>query len=225
MKKVVALLLVVCLLCGLVGCRKGITIPDVSQTDESTCKTLLAGKGLIPKVEYQYDDKVEKGLVIDTMPTIGSKVYEDDIVTVIVSKGKRRYDLADALGAMYNVTGIQNFSWGDDGQKQTKGFYGPYVEEEYLYIEMFLCCKSYSQIEFYDDFGSASITDTFDKTVPIKVIYSSKKVDNNGGKTSFKVKIPLSDLGVQKPTNLYIEFDFLVAGKRQTFKAEFDLTW
>ena len=90
---------------------------------------------------------------------------------------------------------------------------------------MFLCCKSYSQIEFYDDFGSASITDTFDKTVPIKVIYSSKKVDNNGGKTSFKVKIPLSDLGVRKPTNLYIEFDFLVAGKRQTFKAEFDLTW
>lgn len=90
MKKVVALLLVVCLLCCVVGCRKGITIPDVSKTDESTCKTLLAGKELIPKVEYQYDDKVEKGLVIDTMPTIGSKVYEDDIVTIIVSKCRRR---------------------------------------------------------------------------------------------------------------------------------------
>ena len=90
---------------------------------------------------------------------------------------------------------------------------------------MYLCCKSEYQIEFYGDFGTASVNDSFDKTIPIKVIYNSKKVDNKGGRTDFEVKIPLSDLGVQKPTNINIKFDFLVNEERESFQAGFDLTW
>ena len=72
---------------------------------------------------------------------------------------------------------------------------------------------------------SASINDSFDKTVPIDVIYDSKTVNNTGKETEFEVKIPLSDLGVQKPTNIYIEFDFFVNNTRENFEAGFDLTW
>jgi hypothetical protein len=54
---------------------------------------------------------------------------------------------------------------------------------------------------------------------------ASSVINNNGEATEFELKIPLTDLGVQKPTNVYVELDFLVNGERKTFKASFDLTW
>ena len=202
-----------------------IKIPDIEKLDITTAKTLLAGKGLIPKVEYEYHNNYDYDMVIRTEPTIGSDVDEDTPVTLYVCKGPSYYELPDAVGYMYNVNNIDDFSWGDDGKPRTKGFYTPYVKEGYLYIPMYLKCTSKYSIEFYEDFGTASINDSFDKTVPIKVIYDNKVVNNKGGVTEFEVKIPLSDLGVQKPTNIYVNFDFYVNYKRETFKAGFDLTW
>lgn len=204
---------------------KTIKIPDIEKLDVATAKTLLVGKGLIPKVEYEYNNDYDYDLVIRTEPAIGSEVEEDTPVTLYVCKGPKYYALPDAVGYISNVNNIDAFSSGDDGKPCTKGFYVPYVKEGYLYIPMFLKCTSKYSIEFYDDFGTASINDSFDKTVPIKVIYDNKSVNNNGEITEFEVKIPLSDLGVQKPTNIYIEFDFYVNSKRETFEACFDLTW
>ena len=204
---------------------KLIKIPDVEKLDVDTAKTLLAGKGLIPKVEYEYNNYYDYDLVIYTEPDIGSQVEEDTPVTLYVCKGPKYYELSDSVGYMKNVYNIDAFSWGDNGEKQTKCFYNPYVKEGYLYIPMELHCTSKYSIEFYSDFGTASINDSFDKTVPIKVIYDSKIVNNKGEVTSFKVKIPLSDLGVQKPTNIYIKFDFYVNNQRETFEAGFNLTW
>ena len=95
----------------------------------------------------------------------------------------------------------------------------------FLYIPMYLKCVSNYALSFYGDCGTASINDTFDKTVPIIIIYDAKTVDNNGGKTCFTAQIPLSDLGIQRPTNINIKFDFLVDGERKNFQASFDLTW
>ena len=185
----------------------------------------IASKGLIPKVEYEYHNGYDYDLVIRTNPAIGSSVEEDTPVTLYVCKGPQYYELPDAVGVIRNVENIDAFSWGDDGKPRTKGFYTPYVEEGYLYIPIYLMCKSKYSIEFYDDFGTASINDSFDKTVPIKVIYDNKTVNNKGETTNFKVRIPLSDLGVQTPTNIYIEFDFYVNSKREDFRANFNLTW
>ena len=204
---------------------KTIKIPDIENLDVATAKTLLAGKGLIPKVEYEYHNDYDYDLVIRTNPAIGSTVGEDTPVTLYVCKGPAYYELPHAVGYMTDVNNINSFSWGDNGEKQTKGFYAPYVKEGYLYIPMFLMCTSKYIIEFYGDFGTASINDSFDKTVPIDVIYDSKTVNNTGKETEFEVKIPLSDLGVQKPTNIYIEFDFFVNNTRENFEAGFDLTW
>lgn len=228
-KIALCLLLVFVSCCGMWSCGENsdklIKIPDVEKLDVDTAKTLLAGKGLIPKVEYVYHNDYDYDEVVRTNPAIGSDVEEDTPVTLYVCKGPSYYTSPDAVGYMYNVNNIDPFSWGDDGEKQTKWFYAPYVEEGYLYIPMVLCCTSKYDIEFYDDFGTASINDSFDKTVPVKVIYDSKKVDNKGGETYFEVKIPLSDLGVQKPTNIYVEFDFYVNSRRENFKAGFNLTW
>ena len=182
---------------------------------------------MIPKVEYEYHNDYDYDLVIRTEPAIGSEVEEDTPVTLYVCKGPLYYELPDNVGWMSNINGVEDFIWDDDDPNGvgTKNFYRMRLETGYLYIPIKLNFKSQYNVEFYGDFGTASINDTFDKTIPIKVIYDSKNVDNNGGDTFFEVKIPLSDLGVQKPTNIYIEFYFLVNGKREDFTAGFDLTW
>jgi len=50
-------------------------------------------------------------------------------------------------------------------------------------------------------------------------------IDNTGKITYFDFKIPLSDLGVQKPTNLHIRYYLSVNGERKTGRAKFVLTW
>ncbi len=198
-----------------------LTVPDVVDADESTAKNILSSNGLIPSVKYDYDDSIEEGNVIKTEPSVGSTVDKNAKITVYVSKGPSYYNLKGSVGYMYNINNINQFSWDDD----TKGFYRPYVDNGYLYIDMYLCCVSKYKISFYDDFGTASINDSFDKTVPIEIIYDNQSVDNAGKKTEFTAKIPLDDLSVKKPTNLYISFDFLVNNEREDFTAGFDLSW
>lgn len=207
--------------------KNTIKIPDIERLDVTTAKTLLAGKGLIPKVEYEYNNDYDYDLVIRTEPAIGSEAEEDTPITLYVCKGPSYYEIDDAVGRIWNINNIDNFKWqreADDGIA-TKWFYNLYAKEGYLYITVGLRCTSAYDIEFYGDFGTASISDTFDKTVPIKVLYDSAVVNNKGEATEFELKIPLTDLGVQKPTNIYVSFDFLVNGNRETFQAGFDLTW
>lgn len=210
-----------------VSTEKLIKIPDIENLDVNTAKTLLAGKGLIPKVEYEYNNDYDYDLIIRTEPEIGSEVEEDTPVTLYVCNGPTYYELPSALGSIYDIDGIEPFiSWkeAEDGYG-TKGHTEVWVEEGYLYITMYIGCKSEYEVEFYGDFGSASINDTFDKTVPIDVIYNSEKINNNGERTYFDLKIPLSDLGEQKPTNLNVNYYLKVNGERKTGRAEFDLTW
>lgn len=244
MRKVIAVLLILCLCVAMCACavqesveqqpveqqpveQQKIKIPDIEKLDVTTAKTLLAGKGLIPKVEYEYNNDYDYDLVIRTEPAIGSEVEEDTPVTLYVCKGPQYYELPHTLGAIYDIEGIEPFiPWNEDPDGVgTKAHRKVWVEEGYLYISLYLGCTSEYALEFYGDFGEASINDTFDKTVPIDVIYESKKIDNTGKLTYFDFKIPLSDLGVQKPTNLNIRYYLNVDGKRTTARAKFDLTW
>lgn len=228
-KRLLCLVLTVMFCFGLCACGANITIPDIEKLDVLTAKTLLAGKGLIPKVEYEYSNDYDYDLVIRTEPAIGSKVSEDTPVTLYVCKGPLYYKLKAErqVGRIWNIDGIDGFVW--DGEAPngvpTKWFYNLYSKEGYLFITVGLRCTSKYDLRFYDDFGTASINDTFDKTVPIEVLYDSSVINNKGEATEFELKIPLTDLGVQKPTNVHVELDFLVNGERKTFKASFDLTW
>lgn len=227
MKKIILLVLALLFTFSTVGCSKTILMPDVSTLDIQTAKTLLVSKGIIPKVEYEYSDEISLDSVIKTVPEVGEKVKQDDTVVVYVSKGQKRYELKQALSIIYDVNGIKPFvSWMDasDGEG-TKGHYIPYLEEGYLHLPVYICCSSNYELEFYGDFGVASVNDTFDKQVPVDLIYDSKTIKNDGSKTEFTIKVPLSDLGVQKPTNLYISADIKVGNNLNSFRADFILTW
>lgn len=202
-----------------------IIIPDISGLDEETAKNLLARKGLIPRIERAYNDFVAENRVVSTYPEIGSSVKEDDVITVTISKGPRYFEFENALATFWNIQGIDGFSWGDDGKEKTKAFWDAWFEEGYIYFKGYLCCKSEFDLAFHGTWCTASINDSFDKTVPGELIYDSKTVDNTGKVTWFTVKIPVSDLSVKKPTNIYVKFDFDVNGTRQTFKSSYDITW
>ena len=210
MKKLLSILLCVVMCFCFAGCGAQITIPDVENLDVDTAKTLLVSKGLIPKVEYEFNNDYEYNMVISTNPSIGTKVDEDTPVTIYVCKGPSYYELP--------------WSEAEDGWG-TKGHTNVWVENGYLYITVYIGCKSEYKVEFYGDFGDASINDTFDKTVPIDVIYDSKNIDNTGELTYFDFKIPLSDLGVQKPTNINVRYYLKINGERKTGRADFDLSW
>lgn len=213
-----------CNLCGETEGEALIAIPDIKNLDEVTAKSLLAGKGFIPKIEYEYDDDIEEGQVIKTKPSIGSGAVADDVVTVYISKGPYSYYLNNSLAVLNDIKGVEPFEY-----PKTKWHDAPYVEEGYLYIPINLGCKSKYKLSFYapygEAFGSASINDSFDKTVPIEIITDNIKIDNKGEITKFILKIPLSDLDVQKPTNIYTKTSITVNGERDTFDADFDLSW
>ena len=212
-----------------------IKLPDVSGLDETTCKTLLVNKGLIPKIDFEYSDTVSEGLVTRTDPAAGSSVKEDDIITVYISKGKSYYKATNAVGYMKNITGVDAFVWGENGEKGTKEFYTPYVSEGYFYMPMCFICRSDYSLSFYSDFATASINEDFVSSVPATIVgpYEyvgfetfKKEIDNTGEvETLFCVKIPMSSLDNKNPNNIYISLDILVDGTRQTFKAGFDIAW
>ena len=225
LKKLLCLSLVLIMITSLCACGANIAIPDVEKLDVDTAKTLLAGKGLIPKVEYEYNNDYDYDLVIRTEPAIGSSVEEDTPVTLYVCKGPSYYELPGAVSYLPDIENIEPLFDGTNGTECTKGFYAPYAKEGYLYITVFICCKSKYPLEFNGAYGTASINDTFAKTVPITVIYDSKKIGNKGEMTEFTFKIPLGDLGVQKPTNIFVETGILVGGEYKSYRPSFDLSW
>ena len=56
----------------------------------SSATTELNALGLIPDVEYEYNEDVESDYVIRTIPAAGTKLSRGDTVTVVVSLGKQK---------------------------------------------------------------------------------------------------------------------------------------
>ena len=63
------------------------TVPDVTGIDFTDAQIELANANLKMKVERQFDDKIEVGVVISQYPMSGNTLEEGEIVTLIVSKG------------------------------------------------------------------------------------------------------------------------------------------
>ena len=185
----------------LVACASSsIVIPDISKVDEATAKTLLAQKSLIPSIEYEFSDSVDTGLVIKSDPEIGATAKPDDKVLIYISKGPKRITTSDS-------TMTHNDS------RDEYEFYAPYIEDGYFVIETeFEFHKKYELLYFDKNggkgFGRASISDTFDKVVPL-IIETEDKILDPSKLEKMTIKIPVNDLDVQKPTTLYFELNFV----------------
>jgi hypothetical protein len=197
----------------LLGCsNSSIVIPDISLVDESTAKTLLAQKTLIPNVQYEFSDSIEKGLVIKSNPEIGATAKPDQKVTIFISKGPSKIYATNS-----------NVSW-EDSRDKFQYFKDPFIEDGYFILDVEL--KFYKQFELKDfdsnggGYGRASITDTFDKVVPLEIETSDKVLDPKDFE-QLRIKIPVNDLDVQKPTTLYFQLYFI----GETYDMNVSVSW
>ncbi len=69
--------------------RGNVSVPDVTGYSQSGAKSSLESLGLSASFVEQYSDTVEKGIVISTNPSAGTKIEPGSSVTVTISKGKQ----------------------------------------------------------------------------------------------------------------------------------------
>lgn len=109
------------------------------------------------------------------------------------------------------------------GEKDNYNVYTPYVENGYIYIPIEAQINASNTVQ-YRGFGTASISDTFDKTVPFQYEYETSTVEK-GVYQDLTLRIPITDLDVQRPTTLYCQLSVFVAGQQQRINLEFDISW
>jgi hypothetical protein len=217
------LLLIVVLL--LTSCSSNsVSLPDFQGVDENTTKTSLTTLQLIPKIEYEYSDKIPVGNVIKTEPKFDSTAKKSTIVRVYVSKGPSIIESVDSSIQWYQVGSV------DDDWEFTR----PRIEKGFLLIDCDV--KFGSKLSWYvpqndgEGFGRASVNDKFDKTVPVKIL--SKKMSYSAGvRESFSLKISVADLDNKKPTDLFLELyanvnrSPTVDSSNKDVKINFSISW
>lgn len=226
MKRILSVFLLFALVVSFSGCFDSITsteefvaVPDILGTDEEVAKSVLSNTGLIPQIKYKYDNEVKAGNVIKTKPEAGEKVSKNEKIKVYISKGPSHIEASDARITWYNI------SYGDDDWE----FYTPYIEDEVLYIECHdvMFCESIMWQDNYDEgiiIGDASIKDTFDKTVPCTAVYEKQYWDAYEPQ-DFTLEIPLSDLNVERPTEMHILLCAEVDYEYTEINVSFTFTW
>lgn len=192
-----------------------VIIPDIKSVDESTAKILLAQKTLIPSIEYEFSDLIEKDLVIRTDPAIGSSVEQDQKVKIWISKGPKIIESINST-----------IEWSDGADDFD--YYGLRIEDGVLIIDMEITASKKYELYKYsvqnEGFGRASISDTFSKTVPIRIITDNQYFE---AKTleEFQIQLSVNDLDVQKPTTIYIEIYFVKNDRATDYKMNFSASW
>lgn len=218
-KKVISFICLMVLLISITGCINSIRIPNIENTDEVTAKNILSSNGIIPVVRYENSDIVEEGYVIRTEPNIGISVEKNSQVTIVVSRGPEVVASKDSRIEWLNIGS------GDDKWE----FYNPYIEDNMLKIECHNVVFA-SKMEWVDEanegliLGTASINDTYDKTVPVKANYIKKSFNANEAQ-SFTLEVPINDLNVNKPTNMYIRLFANINGRFTYVNINFTMTW
>lgn len=220
LKTLVSIALAASLTFSLAACSAGTKVVDLTNTEESSASTFLLNQDLLPEISEEFSDDVEAGLVIRTEPEANTSVSPGTKVKVFVSKGPKRVESLDSNIEWYNVS-----SGRDDWN-----FSSPYIDDGILTIEL-SDVKFARKVEWRDGedgdgvgFGRASITDSFNKSVPISIAYE-KKIVAAGQKQNFKLLIPTADLDKSKPTTIYLELYAKVGGENQDIKINFTISW
>ena len=218
--RIVGLVLVAALTLSSSACGQSkIKVPDLAGSDLDSAKILLTNLGLVPVVTEEYSDEVEVDFVIGTEPAAGEGVDPSSKVTVVLSNGPSLVTAADSTMSWTYV------SYGEDEWN----FESPYIEEGKLHVK-FSDVKLKAAVKWKDDqqngygFGLASITDTFDKTVPLTINWG-RQYSSFGQSQDLEVVIPLTDLDIQKPTNLYMKLFAYIDGSDEEVKLDLSVTW
>lgn len=214
-----AIVAVILAMSVLTACASGTKVPDVAGSDVETAKSVIAALGLVPTIEEENSETVDAGTVIKTDPVAGESLSPGSKVSVLVSKGEKRVDAKDSnIEWTYVASGEDNWE-----------FTNPYIEDGTMSIE-FSDVELMAAVKWKDDqkngygFGQASINDTFDKAVPVKIMYE-KQSYKYGQKQNFVVKVPVSDLDETTPTTMYLRLFAFINGVDSEINLTLTATW
>jgi beta-lactam-binding protein with PASTA domain len=87
------------------GWARWTTMPSVVNTVQAAAVQELEAAGFEVEVTEAFDEDVSAGNVVSTDPGPGERVLEGGEVTVVVSKGKERYDVPDVRGQTADEAG------------------------------------------------------------------------------------------------------------------------
>ncbi|MBR5180139.1 MAG: YARHG domain-containing protein [Lachnospiraceae bacterium] len=200
---------------------EGIEIPDLAGVDCDSAKESILKKNLLPVIEYEYSPVITKGTVIRTNPLNGVKVEEDSKVTIYVSKGPAGYTAVDGTIEWYSLGNTVRDEW---------KFVNPQILEDSLYIS----CELIPGVAFEfknSGFGVGSLTDTFDKTVPIRLLksdltsFENNKTIRAGEAVNFFIVIPLDQLDSEFPTHIACRLVVLVNSVETNIEVKFSMHW
>lgn len=104
------IIMILVLLIAIGGCTamfygggKTVEVPAVAGKTEDEAKALLKENHIkVGKTIYEYSDKEEKDLVINTDPPKGTKVRKSNEVNIVVSKGDHSLTLGNYVGKNYD---------------------------------------------------------------------------------------------------------------------------
>jgi serine/threonine-protein kinase len=78
--------------------RPPVNVPNVEGSSEADAGALLEAAGLGVKVTEEFSSEVRRGLVISQSPPEGETIRSGRNVTIVVSKGPRRFDMPGVIG-------------------------------------------------------------------------------------------------------------------------------
>jgi cold shock CspA family protein len=200
------------------ACSSGTKIPDVSGSDVETAKTVLATLGFVPTVVEEVSETVEAGIVIDSDPAAGESLSPGSKVEVKVSKGPKRITSKDGTAG-----------WRSVGVKDDWNYDDSYIEDGNLYI-IFSNVMFEAKVKWWDPtedgngFGKASVTDTFDKTVPLEIQWQ-RQSNAYGQAQLITIKVPVDNLDVQKPTTMFLRLFAEVNGQYKEIGMDLTFAW
>ena len=196
--------------------------PDLSLVSLEVAQTILTQKSLIPVIVEMYDDSTIEGNVITTHPKAGELIKPFSRVNVYISLGPREIVARDATMEWYHVTGSDS---------DTHTFYTPKIIEGELHIEMTVEFNSNQRMFWRDEretgfsFGTASIVDTFDKIVPIRIEYETIEILPRVPQNIVLI-IPIRELNSARPTTIFTRW-VVELGDNRNYDVEvnFTISW
>lgn len=194
----------------------GTSMPDLKGVSVESAEQIVVNNNWIPRVIEESSPTISEGLVTRTNPTEGTLLEPGASVSIYVSSGPALTYVKDAVLEWVNTTNDVADTW---------NFESPYIYNQKLIIN--LVDVSLAQDITWKDggingtgIGRASITDTFDKTVPIEFYCGNCKFEKQEIQ-NLELEIPLGDLDVDKPTQIYVE----LYAETITISLNFNLTW
>lgn len=161
-----------------------------------------------------YTNFIIGAIVVITLLTVGIIISASNRKANQISVSDNNCTAKHAVIHWYNIYQSTDDDW---------NMYTPYIENNYIYIKTEMQLNSSLSVALRG-FGTASINDTFNKTVPIEYEYENSNV-TMGEYQNITIRIPISDLDVQKPTTLYCRLATYIGGMQKDIQLEFDIAW